>query len=314
MKRVVPSRPRHLSARKLVLSYLVIIMTTSIVFSLLFFVTTADSWEDGGQDLGVTLLLINLITLVVGALLSYRLARRTLRPIEKTLDTQDQYIADASHELRTPLASALISNEVALKNHRLTLAQARTIIEGNVKDMQELRLLSDGLLRESEVQSSVLKLAPVDTRGVAQEAIQALTLIATEKSIIIKNDTSAITVTTDADALRKVLTILLENAIKYSPAKSVITLTNQQGYSSVDITVTDQGIGIGSSEISNIFQRFYRTDQSRSQTTGYGLGLSIAKELLEKVGGKITVKSALREGSEFTVKLPVDVKDLGLPQ
>lgn len=298
------SKLRHLPARKLVLSYLLLIMTMSIIFSAIFYVASGQHMNDGSYQLGIALILLNIAILGVGAILSYWLARITLRPIEKTLDQQDQYIADASHELRTPLASTLLSNEVALKNSALTLLQARAIIEGNVKDMQELRLLSDGLLQESENQSSALKLATVDTHKIVQEAIERLSVIASEKGAIIQNDTPMTTLTTDADALRKALVILIENAIKYSPAQSTISVTSYRTHQGVAIVVTDQGVGIDTDDIGNIFERFYRADHSRAQVAGYGLGLSIAKKSLEKIDGKMSVKSTVGMGSEFTITLP----------
>jgi len=298
------SKLRHLPARKLVLSYLLLIMTMSIIFSAIFYVASGQYMNDRSYRLGVGLIVLNIAILCVGAVVSYCLARITLRPIEKTLDEQDQYIADASHELRTPLASTLLSNEVALKNSGLTLLQARAIIEGNVKDMQELRSLSDGLLQESENQSSPLKLTVVDTHKIAQEAIERLLVIASEKGTIIQNDTPVITLTTDADALRKALVILIENAIKYSPVQSTITITSRRNQSNVAIVVSDQGTGIDSNDLDNIFDRFYRTDHSRAQVAGYGLGLSIAKKLLEKIDAKLSVTSTLGAGSEFTITLP----------
>lgn len=187
--------------------------------------------------------------------------------------------------------------------------QARAIIQGNIKDMQDLRLLSDELLQESENQSNMFNLTIVDTRKVVQEAVQRLTVIADDKKTFIKDNTSSIKVSANADVLRKVLVILIENAIKYSPAHSTITLTNHQSQSTVDILVTDQGIGIDAVDLDDIFNRFYRTDYSRSQAAGYGVGLSIAKKLLEKIDGKLSAKSILGSGSQFIIKLPANTSD-----
>jgi len=260
--------------------------------------------NDPDHSLGAGLVILNIVVLCIGIMLSYLLARITLRPIEKTLDEQDRYIADASHELRTPLASTLLSNEVALKNSGLTLLQARAIIEGNIKDMQQLRSLSDALLQESENQSSALKLTTVNIHEIVQEAIEQLVVIASAKETTIKNDTTAMWLTTDPDALRKALVILIENAIKYSPEKSMITVTGRRSQSTSAIIVTDQGAGINTDDLGNIFDRFYRTDHSRAQVAGYGLGLSIAKKLLEKIDGKMSVESTVGTGSEFTIVLP----------
>lgn len=304
MNKAKNNRFRHLPARKLVLSYLILIMTMSIIFSSIFYVASGQGMNDDSYRLAGGLVLLNIGILGVGSVLSYWLARITLRPIEKTLDQQDQYIADASHELRTPLASTLLSNEVALKNRGLTLPQARAIIEGNVKDMQELSVLSEGLLQESENQSSALKFAAVDTRNVIQWSIEKLEAIANEKHAIIKNDTVSIMAVTDADVLHRALVILIENAIKYSPAQSTITVTSYRDHHGVAIVVTDQGVGIDTDDLGNIFERFYRADHTRAQVAGYGLGLSIAKKSLEKIDGKMSVKSTVGTGSEFTITLP----------
>lgn len=298
------SKPRRLPARRLVVSYVLIIVTMSLIFSLVFYAASSKMTNDPDHSLGAGLVILNIVVLCIGIMLSYLLARITLRPIEKTLDEQDRYIADASHELRTPLASTLLSNEVALKNSGLTLLQARAIIEGNIKDMQQLRSLSDALLQESENQSSALKLTTVNIHEIVQEAIEQLVVIASAKETTIKNDTTAMWLTTDPDALRKALVILIENAIKYSPEKSMITVTGRRSQSTSAIIVTDQGAGINTDDLGNIFDRFYRTDHSRAQVAGYGLGLSIAKKLLEKIDGKMSVESTVGTGSEFTIVLP----------
>lgn len=332
MKKIEKGSSRRLPARKLIISYLTIIMTMSIVFSSVFYVTSVneldrrpvadgtvsklqdpdhilDEWigrrsDDNKYNLGVRLITLNIGALAIGGVLSYWLARRTLRPIEKALDEQDQFVADASHELRTPITSALLSNEIALKNSNLTLAAAKVVIEGNIKDMQELKQLSDELLRESDGELNKVKRTSVETHAVIDEAIYALQSIANRQNIIIKNETSTSLVMTDADRLRKVLVILIENAIKYSAQQSTVTVTSQKNKATLDITVADQGVGIDTTDLEYIFNRFYRADRSRSQTNGYGLGLSIAKKLLTEIGGEMSVTSALNIGSAFTVTLP----------
>ena len=333
MKKDQKDTLRRLPAGKLVFSYLVIIMTMSIIFSSVFYITSAheldkrpvgdlsisqpkdpdhelDEWigrrsDDGKQNLGMRLITLNIVALVLGGALSYWLARRTLRPIEKALNEQDQFIADASHDLRTPITSALLSNEIALKDHNLTLDKARAVIKGNVSDMNELKQLSDELLREADNGSKTIKLETVDAHAITQEAIQRLEAIAGKRKTTINNETMVFALTTDAMRLRKVLMMLIENAIKYSPMQSVVAVTSRRNRSNFDITVSDEGTGIDAADLKNIFKRFYRADRSRSQTAGYGLGLSIAKKLVLEIGGEISVKSTIGKGSQFTVTLPV---------
>ena len=110
----------------------------------------------------------------------------------------------------------------------------------------------------------------------------------------------------DPQSLTDVLTILIDNAIKYSPEKSLIIIESLEHENSVSIKIKDQGIGIKQTDISHLFDRFYRADASRSKLNveGYGLGLSIAKRLVELQGGTIEVDSIVGTGSTFTVKLP----------
>ena len=111
---------------------------------------------------------------------------------------------------------------------------------------------------------------------------------------------------TDKDKLRQILNNLLSNAIKYSPEGTVITITLSRTEKDALIRVQDQGIGIPKSEQTLIFERFYRTDLSRSRKTGgAGIGLAIVKSLTEQLGGRITVESRENEGSAFTVSLPM---------
>jgi signal transduction histidine kinase len=115
------------------------------------------------------------------------------------------------------------------------------------------------------------------------------------------------TVAGDAASLTELVAILLDNAIKYSPEKSQITLSSQPSGHHVKLAVADQGVGMKASDLPYIFHRFYRADRSRSKEhiEGYGLGLSIAKRITDLHHGEITVTSAPGQGSTFKVKLPV---------
>ncbi|MEP6710197.1 MAG: ATP-binding protein, partial [Candidatus Saccharibacteria bacterium] len=109
---------------------------------------------------------------------------------------------------------------------------------------------------------------------------------------------------TDVERLQKILVILIENAVKYSPPDSSVVVATRLTGSGTDVTVSDQGVGIDKTDIVNIFDRFYRADNSRSETIGYGLGLSIVKKILSEINATISVKSTIHRGSQFTVSLP----------
>lgn len=260
--------------------------------------------EEGKRDIFAKLTIINLLVLAGGGVFSYYLARRTLEPIEDAMDAQTQFVSDASHELRTPLTALRTTNEVALRRKKLTLADARETISDNLAEIERLQQLTDGLLRLS-AQQPALALTDTSLREVTDTALAAVAPKAMTKQIAVDNKIPELTLTADAGALAQILTILLDNAIKYSPDDTTITLdAAHDSKGGTYIHVADQGAGIAADDVHHIFTRFYRADSSRSQTQGYGLGLPIAHRLVRAHHGTLSVESTLGEGSVFTVYLP----------
>lgn len=260
--------------------------------------------EEGKRDILGKLAIINVIVLGGGAALSYYLARRTLEPIEEAMEAQTQFVSDASHELRTPLTALRTSNEVALRRKKLTLPDARLTIQENLDEVDRLQQLTDGLLRllsrDAKVQIADVKLQDAVGTALATVAPKAAT-----KRIAVDDQTPAINFSADQGAVTQILTILIDNAVKYSPEDSTITLTaSTDDKQAVVISVSDTGIGISEHDAQHIFSRFYRADSSRSQTEGYGLGLPIAHKLVKAHHGTLSVESVPGEGSTFTVRLP----------
>lgn len=262
--------------------------------------------EGRGHLLG-RLVLLNLFVLAVGAVVSYYLARRTLQPIENAMAAQDRFVTDASHELRTPLTAILASNEVALRKPHITLGQAKGVIKSNMEEMAKLKDLSDGLLSLARQDTGTIITKPVSLQDVAGEAMNRVLTAAQAKQVSIRDDVSAIKVSGDAQSLVQAVTILLDNAIKYSPEKSAIQLEahvkDGHGY----LSVRDEGTGISPKDLPHIFDRFYRADLARtaSGTSGHGIGLSIAQKIMDQHHGKITVSSVLGQGSTFVIQLPL---------
>ena len=130
--------------------------------------------------------------------------------------------------------------------------------------------------------------------------------LAEKKNILINNKSNQkLQANFENNNLSEILVILLDNAIKYSPNKSTITITSSTNNKNSEITIKDQGIGIKKADLGHIFNRFYQVDTARSSQAqkGHGLGLSIAKQLALKMGGDIKASSTLGKGSSFTVKL-----------
>jgi signal transduction histidine kinase len=260
------------------------------------------------RSLRLNLVLLNVGTLALGTMLSYELARRTLRPLEEAFEAQGRFTADASHELRTPLTAMQTSIEVSLRNRRLTLEQAKTLLEDTLDEVQKLSSLSNGLLKLTRNNQQRIPKQPTSLKQAADDAVAQLEHAAKAKQIAIQNNIGDLTVMGDDVSLKELLVILLDNAIKYSRQKTKVVLASQQHGRHAFLSVTDEGPGMKAIDIEHIFDRFYRADHSRSRGShieGYGLGLSIARQIAEAHEGTIEVKSKPGEGSTFTVRLPL---------
>jgi signal transduction histidine kinase len=247
----------------------------------------------------------NILVLLLGGAASYLLARRTLEPIEQSLDAQKRFTSDASHELRTPLTAMQAEIEVALRDSQLTKAQAVELLQSNLEEVEKLRRLSDGLLNLAQQQKPV-NLTPIKLRPSVDEALKRVEKSATDKKIVISDNIKDLNLKADSYSLSELLVILIDNAIKYSPEGSKIQISSASAGKFGKISIKDQGIGIKATDLPRIFERFYRSDTSRSKTQaeGYGLGLAIAKKIADSFGGAIEVRSAPGKGSTFTILLP----------
>jgi two-component system sensor histidine kinase CiaH len=260
--------------------------------------------EEARTSLLVDLILVNLMALISGGILSYLLAQYTLRPIEENMEAQAQFVSDASHELRTPLTALRAANEVALRDKKLKIADARAVIAENIEDITRLQSLADsmlGLLRDDTAGFQ----ADVSLPDVVSEAMNVVISQAQAKNISVEDATGDTHLYGNARSLTQLLTILLDNAIKYSPEGSAVHVSSEVQGSSLVLTVKDEGVGMDEEAVKHAFTRFYRAEESRS-TSGYGLGLSIAKKIAEAHHGKIAIESVVGEGSSFTVTLPLE--------
>ncbi len=269
----------------------------------------ANRIEEGKQKIAFNLIVTNIFVLLGGALLSYYLARRTLEPIEAAMEAQVQFVSDASHELRTPLTALRAGNEVALRRKNLTLQEAKQTIQDNIETTERLQQLTDGLLGLA-ANDAITPTQEISLQEVVAAALMNVSAKALEKDISVDDRIEPITLRADKSALIQLLTILLDNAVKYSPPESTITLSNtlKQKNHVVSIHVTDQGIGIDEKDAPHIFSRFYRADSSRSVTPGHGLGLPIAHKIAKAHNGVLSVESIPGEGSTFTIDLPINSK------
>ncbi len=249
--------------------------------------------------------------------------------IEKVFLRITQFTADASHELRTPISLMRTEAEVALRRARDSHAY-REALQHILNETKKTSVLIEDLLAlaRADSGSESLKRQPVELRELLRDCVEdwrPLAARAGHELAFRSGDAGHVWAVADESALRRVLSILLDNAVKYTPASGRIEVTLDvslevnQDVNQDDrdrravVSVSDSGIGIPADEQSKIFERFYRVDKARGRAVGgAGLGLAIARWIVERHGGSITVESAPDKGSRFSLQLPT-VSQSALP-
>jgi len=262
--------------------------------------------DEARAELMASLIFLNLAVLIGGGMFSYFLARKSLEPIEAAMESQARFVSDASHELRTPIASLQVTNEVALRKKKLSLADAKELIGHNLAETIKLRTLAESLLVLAKVDGTDTSRQKVDIDELAASVVTSFAPLAKEKSIEIVRDVPNIVLAINESTVSQVLRILLDNAIKYGPPSSRITLSYADTSTAHQFAVHDDGPGIPVDQQRRIFERFYRIDESRSSmhTQGTGLGLAIAKAAAERQGYDLAITAGEHEGNTFVLNIP----------
>lgn len=269
-------------------------------------VITLDQLEDVKQRLQLSLLVVNGFIFVLAGGAGYFLAGRTLKPIQVMVDEQNQFISDASHELRTPIATLRAEMEASLLEKHLSDKEARKLIDSNLEELGKLQELANSLLQLAHVnQKGNIYSDTISLNEVIQTAHKKVAPMAKKKHVTFTIESIKGDIIGDKHSLTEVFVNLFDNAIKYSPEKAIVKVSSTQKKHSVAVMVKDTGIGIPAEELEHIFDRFYRADKSRSQADGYGLGLSIAKKIVNAHDGTISVTSREEKGTTFTLIFPL---------
>lgn len=257
------------------------------------------------------LIYFNVSVLILGGVISYLLARRTLQPIEEALEAQNRFTADASHELRTPLTSMKTEIEVALRDEGLSVAESKELLRSNLEEIAHLEALSSSLLKLAG-QAGTLTPDLIQSCSLHDVVAKAISDVsakaqAAQIEIVDKVQENAM-MDGEPWSLTELMTILLDNAIKYGKPDTKVRVFAYTEGKFAHFVIRDSGIGIKASDLPHIFERFYRVDSSRSKkrVEGYGLGLSIAKRIVDMHHGKIEVESKIGTGSVFSVKIPLE--------
>ena len=244
----------------------------------------------------------------------WRLSLWAFRPVEEAWQQQRQFIADASHELKTPL-TVILANMHILKSHpnESISDQARWIDSANQEALRMKKLVADMLiLARNDAREEILPATnAIALSDLVTGSILSFEAVALEHDCYMEeNITPNLTLSGDTAQLQELINILLDNACKYAPPNSIITVNLYQQDKKIHLTVHNNSEPLSKDTLSHLFERFYRADQSRTRETGgYGLGLAIAESICQYHQGNITAYND-NDGITFHVTLPVGKKRL----
>jgi len=318
--------------------YLLIIMVISLLFSVLIYqsasselqarieqfgtrlpqqyqsLPTSSNWfeklrdaqaEEAAHNILINLIYINCLVLAAGGIASYLMARRTLRPIQEAHETQSRFVSDASHELRTPLAVMKTELEVLLRNPNINKQDMHDQLESNLEEVNKLSKLSQTLLSLSKMDYESLIHEEIPLTSTVESLVNRYDT--TGKRITFKSTKKSLSIDAHLPSIEELFTILIDNALKYSPSNSTVTITLAKQNNKAIFKIANGGEGISAEDLPYIFDRFYRADnaRSRNEKTSFGLGLSLAKTIVELHHGELTASSAPEGITTFTVLLPL---------
>ncbi len=263
-------------------------------------------------------LIIGVGALAAFLLISILLARQALRPVEEAWKRQRQFIADASHELKTPLTVILANSEILLKDRDGLSPDHRKWVQSTCDEAQGMRILTEDLLSMAKVEEAPpvpREAQQVDFSQLAEKTVLQFEAVAFEQAVSFEEDIAAGVVVRGEEAqLESLLRALVENACKYAGAGGDVSITLVAKQGSAVFTVRNTGKVIDSADLPHVFERFYRSDKARLHgegsdvEDGFGLGLAIAKSIVEAHHGTIDVTSSEQAGTVFTVRLPLWAK------
>ena len=238
-------------------------------------------------------LIIGFLGYMVFFLISLLLAKWVTKPVEKTWNEQKQFIADASHELKTPL-TVIMTNAEMMTDKSYTDSDRANFTKNILSTSKRMRGLVESLLELARLDNNrnVAKFSSIDYSKLINDAMLPFEPLFFENEMELVTDIDDnIMVNGDKDKLRQVVTILLDNALKYCDPAEKVTISLKHQSSNCLLTVSGAGAPLSKEDCENIFKRFYRVDQSRNDGQSYGLGLSIARSIINEHNGKIWAES-----------------------
>lgn len=255
--------------------------------------------DKSNQKILMRLISLNVGVLIFGYICSYYLARRSLEPIKESNKRLSTFASDASHELRTPLTSLKASTELNIIEKDIDKIKAS--LHENLNEINSFEYLINRILLSAE-SSNIIKsnAVSIDLDKIVDSVISSLEPKINANGIKIIKKIGKNKIHTDKTILTQILNEVIDNAIKYSPHNSSITIKSTKKGGHHIISIIDQGIGINKNDINKIFNKFYRGEKSRS-SGGYGIGLSLVSDYVKMLGGRIKINSVENEGTTFSL-------------
>ena len=244
---------------------------------------------------------------ILSILASLYLARVSVKPLMESIQKQKSFVENASHELRTPLAVLQNRLETLFRKPEATIMESSESIASSLEEVRNMRFLTTNLLnlarRDDGIKPELEEVEP----DFFNATFTNFEMIASENNRVFRFENRIHrTIITDKLLLKQLMTILFDNAVKYTEEEGDIYFEISTTERSLYLTVADNGIGISAADKKKIFDRFYRVDKARTrQKGGFGLGLSLAKQIADALKGSISVKDNKPYGTIFEVKIAI---------
>ncbi|MCL2888969.1 MAG: HAMP domain-containing histidine kinase [Eggerthellaceae bacterium] len=250
--------------------------------------------------------LLSVLLICATLLAALLLANRLVRPALAASEKQKRFIADASHEIKTPVAIIRANYEALLANEEKTIASQQQWLEGMGFGIERLSRLSDNLLNSASIETRAQRRDQEDLEigTFLRSLIEEFRTVWLAKKIVLSVDIEeGIAVTVDARLLEKALLALLDNAFKFTEEQGKVSVCLKKEDEAICIAIENSGSGILEEDLPHVFEAFYQASKTSSDELSYGLGLSIAQQAIERLGGSIDVLSLPQQQTVFTVRL-----------
>lgn len=260
------------------------------------------------KNLILTSMMVGIFAFLAFLLLSFLLSNWALQPVQNAWEQQKQFVADASHELKTPLTVILADSDILLTHANDTIDQQKKWIHSIQSEAQRMKKLVESLLflAKSDANRLPVEFQIINFSDIVWNCILPFESIAYEHGMHLHSEIeNDLTVYGNEAQLKQVMMIFLDNAVKYTPVKGRIFVQLKRNNDKIICKIHNTGSYISKEEQAHIFERFYRCDKARIHEGGYGLGLPIAKSIIDAHHGQIQVESNKEEGSCFQCILPL---------